>query len=122
MRDVTFTIPALLPSWNEFLAKSGWKYSRAVTDWTMWTAVAIQASGLGGLTMPCQVHIVVTRYGPGLVDVDNIMDKLPIDGMRKAGLLKDDDPKHVKSVRTFSELEPNRGEARVEIQLIPINL
>lgn len=63
-----------------------------------------------------QVDIVVTRVAPRLLDIDNVIAKAAIDGLRYCGALRDDSPEYISSVKTAQE----KGGEKVVLVVKPL--
>lgn len=97
-------------SWNKYYAGAHWTKRRreaervhalvmsAVADY----AAAYWHSVVTGFTEPVEVS-VIARYKSKPVDVDNVMVKLYIDGLRAARIIIDDDPLHITALHVCSE-------------------
>lgn len=63
------------------------------------------------------VNILVTRVAPRLLDTDNVIAKAAIDGLRYCGVLRDDSPEHLFSVKTSQEV----GDEMVVLTVRPLS-
>jgi Holliday junction resolvase RusA-like endonuclease len=120
MNDVVLTVMGRVPSWNSHLSKSGWRYSAAAEDWTKRVHHALLGAGLGAvrLTGPLVVHVI--RFGSPVLDVDNVMAKVVVDGMKHAGLIEDDHPGVVQRL-VVESVKAKHKDARVEVKLSKVD-
>lgn len=71
----------------------------------------------GSKTQDTRVSIHVHSIRKRLCDADGISAKAAIDGLVQAGILPDDDPKHVKEV-TYSQEKGSEEKTIIEIYMI----
>ena len=86
-------------SWNTLYRQSHWTKRKALADrihMEVRAAVAPQEA------FDRLVDIRIRAYQRRTIDSDNICAKLYIDGLRHAGILKDDTPRYVRRVTTES--------------------
>ena len=116
-------IPGRLPGMNEIITaakKGSGKYQPYAmmkdqyTDIVTWLAK--------GLPKREKVKIKITWYEPNMKrDIDNIAAgiKFILDGLVKAGVIKDDNQRYVKSIENIFETDTKNP--RIEVQIEDIN-
>ena len=65
-----------------------------------------------------RVHVTITRRTRRKMDVDNLYAsaKIPLDAIRKVGLIRDDDPDTVVSLTMRQELKYDGSNTTIEIE------
>ncbi len=94
------------PSWNFLNARCHWsKRSELAREAHEFVRAMVVINHLKPVTKP--VHITITAHQIRPTDPDNVCDKFIIDGLRLAGILKDDTNKYVLSVTTTTLKDHN---------------
>lgn len=109
-----------LPTWNSlYSGNMHWSKRRNVAAAIHELVIAAVRNKYGFVDpFDKRVHIIVTEYFKSRPhDCCNIPAKLPIDGLRHAGVIIDDTREYVASVTTISEID--RNNPRVEILITP---
>ena len=85
-----------------------------------WTVLVRGAARLEKAAAPCRVEIV-RRYPGRPLDLDNLYAaaKVPLDALRRAGVIPDDDPETVVSLSCTQRKAARRSEAGTTIRLTP---
>jgi Holliday junction resolvase RusA-like endonuclease len=96
-------IPALAPSLNGskgLMRMHHRTYSKVRDAWTWDAKAAVSTCDAPLPVPPCRVEIV-RHYASHPLDLDNLYAacKVPLDALRKAGVLRDDDPDCVTDLR-----------------------
>lgn len=120
MDVIVLTVMGRLPSWNSHLAKSGWKYTRTALEWRLKVHQALLGGGLLGVRLGGGLQVHVIRFGSPVVDVDNVMVKVVVDGLKHAALLQEDDPTVVTRL-VVESLPAKRKDTRVEIRITRVD-
>lgn len=97
MRRYKFTVDAKLPGCNEYIrACRGNKYSAAQMKRTVEMVVGNRARDLPQITGPVRIYFT-WREGDRRRDLDNVAfaKKFILDGLVKAGVLPDDNRRHM---------------------------
>ena len=116
MDVIVLTVMGRLPSWNSHLARSGWKYTRTAQEWRLKVHHALMGAGLLGVRLGGGLVVHVIRFGSPVVDVDNVMAKVVVDGLKHAGLLQEDNPTVVSRI-VVDSFPAKRKDTRVEIRI-----
>lgn len=118
---VSLTVPMLAPSLNgpKGLMRMDHRSYRRVRE--AWLAAVLAATGHRGDLSPCAVT-VVRHYCPHPLDLDNLYAsaKVPLDALRHAGLLADDDPSCVVSLSMHQQRVATKKDVRTSILLTPL--
>lgn len=108
-------------SWNNYYAGAHWTKRRKEAERVHWLVRSAIVDYVTQYAPPPQIKFtepveiaVIARYKTKPVDVDNVMVKLYIDGLRAAGVIADDDPAHVWALHVFSE-KYTRNEVVIKI-------
>jgi Holliday junction resolvase RusA-like endonuclease len=64
--------------------------------------------------------VYITHYRHRKIDIDNLSNKAIIDSLEIIGLIPDDGPKHLNSLRVDQEKLPKTDPERVEIRILEI--
>ena len=91
-------------SWNKLYKQKHWSYRKRMADAIhslVIYSIRSQYDEVIQFVAPVDITIKAT-YKRSPVDADNICAKLYIDGLVRAGVIEDDDPKHVSSVTLMS--------------------
>ena len=118
---VTLFIPGTFPDWRvqAFYQGKHWsERSRIANDAheQVWGAVMAKL-GVGIDPFAVPVVVTVTQFCIRPPDVDNSPVKVVLDGLRHAGLLKDDTPEYVSEVRLRSRKVRREEDERIEIRI-----
>lgn len=113
MPVIVLEVPGKLESWNV-----GWRQNRfgqrdTNKDWRLRVLSATEPYQRS--LMLTNVHLRITRFGKRAIDVDNIMAKPVIDGLKKAGVLREDDPACVRELSLRSEKAAGQEKVRIEL-------
>ena len=121
---LTFSLPdpargpeVLVQSWNRYWAGMHWAKRRKYMERVAYTVAQAAQEAAGGrveLATPVAVEIALVSRHPGyLMDPDNVCVKPIVDGLVLAGLIPDDDWRHVARVSVSCVLDreeaPRRG-------------
>ncbi len=111
---VRLWLPGTYPDWRAQAFYQGKKWaerSRLAHDAheRVWGAL-LEQYGVAIPEFPCPVVVTVIQYAHRPPDPDNSPVKVIIDGLRHAGLLRDDTYKDVVEVRLRSRKAGKRGE------------
>lgn len=114
---IQFTIEnETLPSWNHMYAGMHWTERKKIAEY--WhDLVGFTAMAQKQHKATRRVEITITCYFDSfnhIIDCDNLMAKLAIDGL-KGVVIPDDDPRFVYSVKTISKVD--KGCKRTVIDL-----
>lgn len=103
MKTAQITIPGIPPSVNEFMRWPAIVQHNKALEWAKIVGWAVKASRVTGRFSKCRVTLVYCFPDNRRRDPDNFAGKFLLDGLRKAGVLEDDDFSHI-------ELQISRGE------------
>lgn len=113
-------IPGRLPSWNQWWSGKHWsERSRLKESWAklIWAAAMNGGMQHSRLQLPIWVRVIQwhERGNHRVLDADNLCAKLVVDGIKRVGLIPDDDPSCVKAVTTSSQMA---GHDWVQVDLV----
>lgn len=120
----TFTIPARLPSLNDYInaCRTHWSKGarlKAETEETiLWSIKAARAKGqCKPVNGPCRIEFVWNEHGMHR-DLDNIYSakKYILDAMQTAGIIENDDRKHVVGLSDFIR-EAEKDDDHVQVYI-----
>lgn len=97
---IDFNIKARAISWNKIYSSPHWTKRKALSDEWKWRVKAALLSAKvprEALNRIVELEFLVKMPKP--IDCDNFCAKMVIDGLRDWGLLKNDSPEFVKSVK-----------------------
>mgnify|MGYP001044957491 CR=1 FL=1 len=115
--SITITIPALAPGLhggNGLMRMHFRKYKRLRDTWTL----LVRSEARGARFDKCAIRI--TRYNTGYgMDPDNLVStaKVPLDALRHAGVIRDDDPLSVVSLEVRQEQVRRVADRRTVIEI-----
>ena len=111
------TIPYPTKSNNELRRMSPFGYRDLRNELTRIVQSERRAEGLLTALGGERRRVVITRYGPQLLDYDNLVGgaKPLIDALCNSGAIWDDDPKHLDV--TVKQEKSSRREARTEVEI-----
>ena len=99
MRQMTIVLKGVPPSLNRTAGRANvWEYRELKRDWTTAAYYACKASKDRPAEPFEKALVEITYYFPDLRrrDPDNYSGKFLMDGLKKAGAIKDDDFRHVR--------------------------
>lgn len=105
------------PSLNAFAGRQNpWEYRKAKAEWTDAVAWAVLAAG----KPPVPYHkarITITYFFPTNArhDADNYAGKFLLDGLTKAGVIVDDDLKHITTT-IIGKVDKNNPRTEIEVE------
>ena len=113
MRIVLNGIP---PSLNEFLGRNEWNYRSEKSKWTKIAWLKARASKERPAQPYEKADVIVTYYfaDKRRHDADNYCGKLFMDGLTKAGVIKDDDFAHI-TTRFVGKVDKTYPRTEIEI-------
>lgn len=110
--ETTIVIPEMLPSYNSVFSRGHYRTRMALhKKWDLLVLIAVRTAGIAPVTEEVDIYTTVEyrqRTGKGhrkgRIDSDNVVDKLVIDGLRHAGILREDDPSAIHWAATRCRL------------------
>lgn len=85
-----------IPSWNELYSQKHWSKRYDLAN--SWKTTIFWECKDQGLTRVKTYPITIDVISNQRCDLDNICLKLVIDGLKLAGIIEDDDPKHIDMI------------------------
>ena len=116
-RAVELTVIGTPPSLNRFAGRENfWEYRKAKTVWTQRVLIAAKAAGVPPEPFQRANVDICYHFADGRRrDPDNHSGKFLLDGLTKAGVIVDDDFRHIElHLRGEIDREGPRTEIRVE--------
>lgn len=113
---MTISVKGIPPSLNDVVGKeSGWKYRDAKKEWT--DAVCWLGKSVAPSEPFKKASVTITYFFPTRArhDADNYCGKFLLDGLTKAGIIADDDMKHITLT---IKGEYDKRNPRTEIEVI----
>lgn len=117
---MTVTLKGVPPSLNEFAGrKNVWEYREQKKYWTHYTWAACRGCKERPKEPYPKASVCITYFFPDRRrhDADNYAGKFLLDGLTKAGVIVDDDLKHI-SVAIYGEYD--KKNPRTEITIMKI--
>ena len=105
------------PTWNEMYAGVHWSERRETANAIHWKVLEAVAD-IEPVSHPVCVTVTVF-FERRPYDCDNIPAKLYVDGLKKARVIRDDNPGCVRQVTTVSRIDKNYP--RVEIEIVEVS-
>lgn len=111
---ILLSVPGRLPSWNDLWGQTRWKRDQLTKDWATRVLVAASQAGVQGMMLTaCEIE--AKRWGVNQLDVDNVVLKPVIDGLKTARVIVDDDCSVVRRLIIMPSGKCPRQAARVEL-------
>ena len=109
---IIINIPELAPGMNALMRMHFRTYGKLRDKWKLMLMAETRAKVLG----PCEIFID-RYYASQPLDLDNLWSscKIPLDAMRGAGIIPDDNTKIVTSLKCDQFKVANRAEQRTQI-------
>lgn len=105
MENIQIVLPGIPPSLNKFAGRMNqWDYRNAKDEWTRLVQYACIKRRPAAPYQHAEVHIHYCFHDGRRRDPDNFCGKLILDGLTKAGVIADDDFKHI-SLRISAEFD-----------------
>lgn len=117
---IRITVPGVPPSLNRFAGrKNEWEYRATKRKWTDAVCWEVKRSGAAIPEPYPLAKVTITYYFPtaGRHDADNYAGKFLLDGLTRAGVIVDDDLKHI---RTEIRGDVDRKDPRTVIEVIEV--
>lgn len=118
---MTIILHGVPPSLNRFAGRfNSWEYRAEKQKWTeavLWTCKRVQEFGLIPKEPPERAVVRIDYYFPDARrhDADNYCGKLLLDGLTKAGVIKDDDFAHI-SLSVHGHVDKNTPRTEITVQ------
>ena len=116
-RSLTIDIDEIAPGLNSRNGLMRMHYHAYTALRNKWQVLVRSQVGVPALVAD-RVHVTITRRTRRKMDVDNLYAsaKIPLDAIRKVGLIRDDDPDTVVSLTMRQELKYDGSNTTIEIE------